>query len=132
MSMLTATVIPALPGALRKLDPRQMWHNPVMFVVEVGAALTTLLAVAEPFLGGPASSGGSAVPPSFTAGIAVWLWLTVIFANLAESVAEGRGKAQADSLRQTRTSTTANVIASYDGESDAGGLRSETRPVSSA
>ncbi|SMG48202.1 K+-transporting ATPase ATPase B chain [Agreia pratensis] len=132
MSMLTATVIPALPGALRKLDPRQMWHNPVMFVVEVGAALTTLLAVAEPFLGGPASSGGSPVPASFTAGIAVWLWLTVVFANLAESIAEGRGKAQADSLRQTRTSTTANVIASYDGESDAGGLRSETRPVSSA
>ncbi|SMQ75369.1 K+-transporting ATPase ATPase B chain [Agreia sp. VKM Ac-1783] len=132
MSMLTATVIPALPGALRKLDPRQMWHNPVMFVVEVGAALTTLLAVAEPFLGGPASSGGSPVPATFTAGIAVWLWLTVVFANLAESIAEGRGKAQADSLRQTRTSTTANVIASYDSESDAGGLRAETRPVSSA
>ncbi|SKB00330.1 K+-transporting ATPase ATPase B chain [Agreia bicolorata] len=132
MSMLTATVIPALPGALRKLDPRQMWRNPVMFVVEVGAALTTLLAVAEPFLGGPASSGGSAVPASFTAGIAVWLWLTVVFANLAESIAEGRGKAQADSLRQTRTSTTANVIVSYDSESDAGGLRAETRPVSSA
>ncbi|WP_249273966.1 potassium-transporting ATPase subunit KdpB [Agreia sp. VKM Ac-1783] len=130
--MLTATVIPALPGALRKLDPRQMWHNPVMFVVEVGAALTTLLAVAEPFLGGPASSGGSPVPATFTAGIAVWLWLTVVFANLAESIAEGRGKAQADSLRQTRTSTTANVIASYDSESDAGGLRAETRPVSSA
>ncbi|WP_238579627.1 potassium-transporting ATPase subunit KdpB [Agreia bicolorata] len=130
--MLTATVIPALPGALRKLDPRQMWRNPVMFVVEVGAALTTLLAVAEPFLGGPASSGGSAVPASFTAGIAVWLWLTVVFANLAESIAEGRGKAQADSLRQTRTSTTANVIVSYDSESDAGGLRAETRPVSSA
>jgi len=130
--MLTATVIPALPGALRKLDPRQMWHNPVMFVVEVGAALTTLLAVAEPFLGGPASSGGSPVPATFTAGIAVWLWLTVVFANLAESIAEGRGKAQADSLRQTRTSTTANVIASYDSESDAGGLRAETSPVSSA
>jgi len=132
MSTLTTTFVPALPGAFRKLDPRQMWHNPVMFVVEVGAALTTVLAVAEPFLGGPASSGGSAVPVTFTAGIAVWLWLTVIFANLAESVAEGRGKAQADSLRQTRTSTTANVIAWYDAETDAGGLRAETRPVSSA
>jgi K+-transporting ATPase ATPase B chain len=132
MSMLTATVLPALPGALKKLDPRQMWHNPVMFVVEVGAALTTVLAVAEPFLGGPASSGGSAVPGSFTAGIAVWLWLTVVFANLAESIAEGRGKAQADSLRQTRTSTTANVIESYDADLDAGGLRAETSPVSSA
>jgi K+-transporting ATPase ATPase B chain len=132
MSTLTTTFIPALPGALRKLDPRQMWHNPVMFVVEVGAALTTVLAVAEPFLGGPASSGGSAVPASFTAGIAVWLWLTVIFANLAESVAEGRGKAQADSLRQTRTATAANVIASYDAVLDASGERSEMRSVSSA
>ena len=106
-----AQLMAALPGALRKLDPRLMWRNPVMFIVEVGAALTTVLAIAEPFLGGPAESGGSAVSGSFTVGIAVWLWLTVIFANLAESVAEGRGKAQADSLRQTRTSTTAHRVA---------------------
>ncbi|UOQ90650.1 potassium-transporting ATPase subunit KdpB [Agromyces endophyticus] len=100
----------ALPGALRKLDPRQMWRNPVMFIVEVGAALTTVLAVAEPFIGGPGTSGGSAVPGSFTWAIAVWLWLTVVFANLAESVAEGRGKAQADTLRKTRTSTVAHRV----------------------
>ncbi|MBG6059344.1 K+-transporting ATPase ATPase B chain [Cryobacterium sp. MP_M5] len=107
-------LVAALPGALGKLDPREMWRNPVMFIVEVGAALTTVLAVAEPFLGGAARSGGQAVPSGFTAGIAAWLWLTVVFANLAESVAEGRGKAQADSLRQTRTSTSAHQITGYD------------------
>src|SRR5512133_2032637 len=79
----TAQLVAALPGAVRKLDPRLMWRNPVMFIVEIGAALTTLLAIVEPFLGGPSDSGGSTVPASFTVGIAVWLWLTVIFANLA-------------------------------------------------
>lgn len=98
----------ALPGALRKLDPRQMWRNPVMLLVEVGAALTTAIAIAEPFVG-----GASSLAPSFTAGIAIWLWITVIFANLAESVAEGRGKAQAASLRATRTSTPAHRLGSY-------------------
>src|SRR5687768_10398523 len=75
-------LVAALPGAVRKLDPRLMWRNPVMFIVEIGALLTTVLAIFEPFLGGPADSGGSTVPGSFTVGIAVWLWLTVIFANL--------------------------------------------------
>lgn len=127
-----AQLIAAVPGAFRKLDPRQMWRNPVMFIVEVGAALTTVLAIAEPFLGGPDSSGGSAVPLSFTWGIAVWLCLTVLFANLAESVAEGRGKAQADSLRQTRTSTTARLAAGYDEATDAAAERTPLRDVSSA
>ncbi|RZU65302.1 K+-transporting ATPase ATPase B chain [Microterricola gilva] len=124
-------LVAALPGALRKMHPKQMWRNPVMFIVEVGAALTTLLAIAEPFLGSPEQSGGSAMAPSFTAGIAVWLWLTVIFANLAESVAEGRGKAQAESLRATRTSTIAHRVSDYSG-ADAGAERSETVPVASA
>ena len=122
----------ALPGALRKLSPRQMWHNPVMFIVEIGAAYTTMIAIAEPFLGGPAKSGGSIVPASFTWGIAIWLWLTVIFANLAEAVAEGRGKAQAESLRATRTSTSANRVDSYDATGDAAGERASTTAVSSA
>jgi len=125
-------LVAALPGAVRKLDPRLMWRNPVMFIVEIGAALTTLLAVAEPFLGGPASSGGSAVPGSFTVGIAVWLWLTVIFANLAESVAEGRGKAQADSLRQTRTSTSATQVLDYNPDSNPGADGAPVRSISSA
>ena len=108
----------ATPGALGKLDPRQQWHNPVMFVVWVGAVLTTAIAIAEPFLGGPTASGGTPVPASFTAAIAVWLWLTVLFANLAEAVAESRGKAQADSLRRTRTSTVARRVVGYDEQAD--------------
>ena len=125
-------LVAALPGALRKLDPRQMWRNPVMFIVEIGAAYTTLIAIAEPFLGGPSKSGGALVPASFTWGIAIWLWLTVVFANLAEAVAEGRGKAQAESLRQTRTSTLANRVVSYDERNDAGADDASTSPVSSA
>ncbi|MBC7441881.1 MAG: potassium-transporting ATPase subunit KdpB [Ramlibacter sp.] len=125
-------LVGALPGAFRKLDPRQMWRNPVMFIVEVGAALTTLLALCEPFLGGPAKSGGSEVPVTFTAGIAGWLWLTVVFANLAESVAEGRGKAQADSLRQTRTSTAATRVPDYDPAADPAAERCPVQLMSSA
>jgi len=127
-----AQLVAALPGALRKLDPRQMWRNPVMFIVEIGAVYTTILAIAEPFLGGAAESGGSAVPASFTWGIAVWLWLTVLFANLAESVAEGRGKAQAESLRKTRTSTTASRVTAYDEAADPAAESATTAPVSSA
>jgi len=132
-SAFSATqLVAALPGAFRKLDPRLMWHNPVMFIVEIGAAYTTTIAIAEPFLGGPAKSGGSIVPASFTIGIAIWLWLTVIFANLAESVAEGRGKAQAESLRATRTSTLANRVVSYDEKADAAAEVAATTVVSSA
>ncbi len=122
----------ALPGAVRKLDPRQQWRNPVMFVVWLGAALTTVLAVAEPFLGGPAASGGSAVPAPFTWAIAIWLWLTVLFANLAESIAEGRGKAQAETLRRTRTSTVAHRVEQYDADADPGAERAATAEIPSA
>ncbi|WP_045877278.1 potassium-transporting ATPase subunit KdpB [Pseudofrankia sp. DC12] len=83
----------ALPGALRKLDPRTLWRNPVMFIVEVGAVYTTVLAALH--------------SSAFSWLIVVWLWLTVLFANLAEAVAEGRGKAQADALRRTKTDTLA-------------------------
>jgi K+-transporting ATPase ATPase B chain len=86
----------ALPGALRGLDPRRLWASPVLFVVEVGAAFTTVLAAAQ--------------PSAFAWSIAVWLWLTVLFATLAESVAEGRGKAQAASLRATQRETTARKV----------------------
>ncbi|MBO3087861.1 potassium-transporting ATPase subunit KdpB [Cellulomonas dongxiuzhuiae] len=122
----------ALPGAVRKLDPRRMWRNPVMFVVWVGAALTTVIALVEPFVGGPAESGGTTVPASFTAVIAVVLWLTALFANLAESVAEGRGKAQADSLRRTRTATAARRVEAYDDAGDPGATRARLVEVSSA
>src|SRR6478752_5275582 len=125
-------VVQALPGAVRKLNPAALWRNPVMFLVWVGAALTTAIAVAEPFLGGPGDSAGSPVPLGFTAGIAVWLWLTVLFANLAESVAEGRGKAQAASLRKTRTSTIARRVTAYDERGDAAAQSAETVEVASA
>ncbi|NYF18172.1 K+-transporting ATPase ATPase B chain [Microbacterium sp. AK009] len=127
-----AQLAQALPGALRKLNPAALWRNPVMFLVWVGAALTTVIAIAEPFLGGAGESGGTPVPAGFTWGIAVWLWLTVVFANLAESVAEGRGKAQAATLRKTRTSTMANRVSGYDAAGDPGAERAQTSPVSSA
>ncbi|MDO3401035.1 potassium-transporting ATPase subunit KdpB [Mycolicibacterium neoaurum] len=92
----------SLPDALRKLDPRTMWRNPVMFIVEIGAVWSTVLAVTE--------------PSWFAWLIVAWLWLTVIFANLAEAVAEGRGKAQADSLRKAKTDTMARRITSSGGE----------------
>ncbi|WZH37999.1 MAG: potassium-transporting ATPase subunit KdpB [Microbacterium enclense] len=103
-----AQIVAALPGAARKLNPAAQWRNPVMFLVWVGAALTTLIALAEPFLG-----GDTGLPFGFTWGIAVWLWLTVFFANIAESVAEGRGKAQAATLRKTRTTTSARRVVAY-------------------
>ena len=127
-----AQLTQSLPGALRKLNPASLVRNPVMLLVWVGAAFTTVLAIAEPFLGGPADSGGTPVPAPFTWGIAIWLWLTVLFANVAESVAEGRGKAQAASLRKTRTSTMARKVVRYDAGADATAERSETVDVSSA
>ena len=93
----------ALVGALTKLDPRAQLRNPVMFVVEVGAAVTTAVFLKGLFTGGVANL-------SFTFAIAVWLWFTLLFANFAEAMAEGRGKAQADTLRRTRRDTTANRI----------------------
>lgn len=117
-----AQLAQALPGALRKLNPATLVRNPVMLLVWVGAAFTTVLAIAEPFLGGPAPSGGTPVPAAFTWGIAIWLWLTVFFANVAESVAEGRGKAQAASLRNTRTQTMARrVVGPSTGSGTQGG-----------
>jgi K+-transporting ATPase ATPase B chain len=86
----------ALPDALRKLHPRTMAKNPVMFVVEVGAVLTTILLAIDPSL--------------FAGQITVWLWLTVVFANMAEAVAEGRGKAQAAALRAARKETMARRL----------------------
>ncbi|MCT9819397.1 potassium-transporting ATPase subunit KdpB [Microbacterium sp. W1N] len=127
-----AQIVAALPGAVRKLNPASQWRNPVMFLVWVGAALTTLIAIAEPFLGGAQASGGADAPWGFTAGIALWLWLTVFFANIAEAVAEGRGKAQAATLRQTRTTTIARRVDSYDPATDAAATGAPTEEVPSA
>jgi potassium-transporting ATPase ATP-binding subunit len=88
------------PDALRKLDPRTLWRNPVMFIVEIGAAWSTALAIIN--------------ETWFAWLIVVWLWLTVLFANLAEAVAEGRGKAQAETLRKAKTQTMARRLRNWE------------------
>jgi K+-transporting ATPase ATPase B chain len=99
----------AIVGAFVKLDPRVMIRNPVMFVVEIVSVLTTILFLRDLVTGGPYLG--------FTFQIIFWLWLTLVFANFAEAVAEGRGKAQAASLRKARTETTAKRLASKDAQS---------------
>jgi K+-transporting ATPase ATPase B chain len=98
---------PAMWASLRKLDPRHQILNPVMFVVEVGAVITMIGWLIQAFGGSPL--GGGDEDAWFTFTVAIWLWLTVVFANLAEALAEGRGKAQADALRATRTDTVAHL-----------------------
>ncbi|GHE35278.1 potassium-transporting ATPase ATP-binding subunit [Streptomyces longispororuber] len=97
-----AQLLRSVPDAVRKLDPRVMVKSPVMFVVLIGSVLTTLLAVKDP-------------GDWFGWAIAAWLWLTTLFANLAEAVAEGRGKAQADTLRKAKTDTVARRLAADGG-----------------
>ncbi|MFJ8470612.1 potassium-transporting ATPase subunit KdpB [Kitasatospora sp. NPDC094011] len=92
-------ILSSLPDAVKKLDPRVMIKNPVMFVVEVGSVVTTVSAIANPSV--------------FAWSITVWLWLTTVFANLAEAVAEGRGKAQADTLRKTKTESVARRLTNW-------------------
>jgi potassium-transporting ATPase ATP-binding subunit len=101
------TVQRALRDSLAKLDPRVQIRNPVMFVVELGAAFTTVAWVLQ--LLGSAPIGGGDDPAWFTFTVTVWLWLTVLFANLAEALAEGRGRAQADALRSMRADTVATL-----------------------
>ena len=98
-----ALLVPAIGGAIRKLDPRALAKNPVMFVVEAVAALVTVLFVKDLVTGGAAHI-------AFSVQIIAWLWFTVLFANFAEAVAEGRGKAQAASLRKTRVTTEAKRL----------------------
>ncbi|MGA2828394.1 MAG: potassium-transporting ATPase subunit KdpB [Streptosporangiaceae bacterium] len=90
----------SLPDAFRKLDPRVQIHNPVMFVVEIGSVLTTYSAIIHNSI--------------FAWTITAWLWLTVLFANLAEAVAEGRGKAQAETLRRTKQETVARRLVGWE------------------
>ena len=92
-------LLAGLPDALRKLNPATLWRNPVMFIVEIGSVCTTILAIASPSV--------------FAWSITIWLWLTVLFANLAEAVAEGRGKAQAESLRKAKQDTVARRLTGW-------------------
>ncbi len=100
-------LLKSLPDAVRKLDPRTLYRNPVMFICEIGSVFTTVLAIRN--------------PTTFSVLIAIWLWLTVVFANLAEAVAEGRGKAQADALRKSKTDTLARRLFGYDAETKTAG-----------
>ncbi|MGH3530887.1 MAG: potassium-transporting ATPase subunit KdpB [Mycobacterium sp.] len=95
-------LLKSLPGALRKLDPRTLWRNPVMFIVEIGAVWSTVLAIGD--------------PSWFGWLIVFWLWLTVVVANVAEAVAEGRGKAQADALRKSKADTIARRLRDWTPE----------------
>ncbi|WP_326555863.1 potassium-transporting ATPase subunit KdpB [Micromonospora sp. NBC_01813] len=104
-------LIRSLPDALRKLDPRTLWRNPVMLMVEIGAAFTTILVLADPSV--------------FALAITGWLWLTVLFANLAEAVAEGRGKAQAAALRKAKTDTLATRFVGWTPGAAPGTYRTE-------
>ena len=104
---LLVTAWQSLPQALVKLDPRHVFRNPVMFVVWVGSVLTTVISIVSPSL--------------FAISVAAWLWLTIVFANLAEAIAEGRGKAQADSLRKTRTETMARRLLASGAEEQVSG-----------
>jgi K+-transporting ATPase ATPase B chain len=98
---------PAILASFAKLDPRIQVRNPVMFVVEIGAVITTGAWLIQLFGGQPL--GGGHEPAWFTFTVAFWLWLTVVFANMAEALAEGRGKAQADALRAMRSDTVATM-----------------------
>src|SRR5437016_793793 len=97
----------ALVDSLIKLNPRSMMKNPVMFVVEIGSVLTTLQ-----FIRGLVRPVTGVTSPGFELQITLWLWFTVLFANFAEAMAEGRGKAQADNLRKAKTETTARRLLS--------------------
>ena len=95
-------VVPAIGSAFVKLNPRALMGNPVMFVLEVVTALTTVILIRDLVTGGEHIG--------FEVQIVLWLWFTVLFANFAEAIAEGRGKAQADSLRRSRTETKAKLL----------------------
>lgn len=95
----------ALIDSVIKLDPRRQIKNPVMFIVEIGSFLTTLL-----FIGELIGEGEKGVSAAFVGGVSVWLWFTVLFANFAEAIAEGHGKAQAEALRKTRQDTKAKRL----------------------
>src|SRR3984893_17595091 len=97
-------LIPAIWQSVIKLAPRWMWHNPVMFVVEIGAVLTLMLTISPTIFGGAAATSG------YNFLVTVILILTVIFANYAEAVAEGRGRAQAATLRKTKKETPARRL----------------------
>jgi K+-transporting ATPase ATPase B chain len=108
-------LLKSTPDALLKLNPMTLWRNPVMFIVEIGSVFTTVLAIAH--------------PSAFAWLITAWLWLTVVFANLAEAVAEGRGKAQAATLRAAKKETVARRLSGWMEGAAPGTYREESVPA---
>src|SRR6202165_3691498 len=107
-------LVPAIGESFKKLDPRWLARNPVMFVVEIGSVITTIIFIVDLFNGTPGLSGPN--NELFVGQITVWLWFTVLFANFAAAVAAGRGKAQPAALRKTRSETIARRL--VDGRED--------------
>lgn len=118
--------------AVRKSDPRTLWRNPVLLLVFIGSVLTTVVAVTDLFSNGADSSGGTRLPPGFNATLAFWLWATLLTANVAEALAEGRGLSQTSALRVRRMSTRAHLVQSYDPTSDPGAHDARIEDVDSA
>ena len=121
LSLVDPSILrPAILDSFRKLAPQLVAKNPVRFVVEVGSVLTTALWLRDVF-----SSHPSGAPRWFTLAVSIWLWFTVIFANFAEAVAEGRGKAQADTLRRMRQDTMARKVRFWPQPDDVPGISNE-------
>src|SRR6266511_3962772 len=113
-------VLAAIRDSFPKLDPRSQVRNPVMFIVELGSVITTAIFVLD-------LARGHTAELWFVGVIAIWLWLTVLFANFAEAIAEGRGKAQANALRATRTTTVAHRRTDTCGIEDVPAARAAAR-----
>src|SRR2546427_2108385 len=121
LSLFDPTIIrPAIVESFKKLAPHLVAKNPVMFVVEVGSVLTTAIWLHDVFRPSPDSA-----PTWFTLAVSIWLWFTVVFANFAEAVAEGRGKAQADTLRRMRQETVARKVRYWPQPEDVPGISNE-------
>src|SRR5437763_11842749 len=114
LSLVDPSILrPAILESFRKLAPHRVAKNPVMFVVEIGSVLTTAIWLRDLTAPPP-----GAAPRWFTLAVSIWLWFTVIFANFAEAVAEGRAKAQADTLRRMRQETIARKVRYWPRPSD--------------
>lgn len=120
---------PILFDALRKFDPRYLWGNPVLLLTEVGAALTTVIASVEPFVGGAMPSGGTELPQGFTWALAIGFWVCLYTATLAESIAEGRGRAQTVLLGKSAAETFAHRVIAYNAKTDRAARLAAIEPV---
>ena len=121
LSLVDPSILrPAILESFKKLAPHLVARNPVMFVVEIGSVLTTAI-----WLRDVLSPSPGAAPTWFTLAVTIWLWFTVVFANFAEAVAEGRGKAQADTLRRMRQDTVARKVRFWPPRDDVPGISNE-------